>query len=86
MAKEHDVTLGALLIGLCVACGVFGVLTSQTITYYQRYFHDKWLYKCLVSASNFDASGARPIHVGWQVGMLWYVRCHLARAAFAQLL
>lgn len=52
MPHEYDVTLGALLIGLSVACGVFGVLTSQTITYYQRYFHDKWLYKTLVSAQN----------------------------------
>ena len=50
MAQDFDSTLGAMLIGFCLSCMVFGVLTQQTITYYQRYFHDKWLYKILASA------------------------------------
>ncbi|KAF6747878.1 hypothetical protein DFP72DRAFT_587818 [Ephemerocybe angulata] len=44
----YHATLGALLIGFSVSCGVFGVLSQQTMTYYQRYFHDKIVYKLMV--------------------------------------
>ncbi|PPQ64158.1 hypothetical protein CVT24_008793 [Panaeolus cyanescens] len=43
-------TLGAASIGFSVSCVVFGVLTMQAFTYYQRYPEDKWPYKILVAA------------------------------------
>lgn len=42
-------TIGPLLVGFSITCGIFGVLSQQTITYYQRYFHDRLIYKSLVS-------------------------------------
>lgn len=45
----YHATLGALFIGFSCSCAVFGVLTQQMITYYQRYFHDKIVYKLVVA-------------------------------------
>ncbi|KAF9046170.1 hypothetical protein BJ165DRAFT_1527303 [Panaeolus papilionaceus] len=42
-------TLGAASIGFSASCVVFGVLTMQAFTYYQRYPEDKWPYKVLVA-------------------------------------
>ena len=48
LPSSHE-TVGALTIGFALTCAVFGILTQQTVTYYQRYFQDRLVYKSLVS-------------------------------------
>ncbi|KAF8886200.1 hypothetical protein BD779DRAFT_1786648, partial [Infundibulicybe gibba] len=45
-----DDTLGAIFIGFSLSCVAFGVLTSQTFTYFKRYPSDRPAYKLLVSS------------------------------------
>ncbi|PPQ72256.1 hypothetical protein CVT26_006983 [Gymnopilus dilepis] len=43
-----DNTLGACFIGFAVACGLYGIVASQTFSYFRNYPGDKNLYKALV--------------------------------------
>jgi hypothetical protein len=43
-----DSTLGAAFIGFAVSCFVFGVLTTQCLTYFRLFPRDKVIYKALV--------------------------------------
>ncbi|EAU86310.1 hypothetical protein CC1G_08034 [Coprinopsis cinerea okayama7 len=40
-------TLGAALIGFCLACAVFGIFTTQVFIYYRQFYQDKKAYKIL---------------------------------------
>ncbi|KAG2009652.1 hypothetical protein CC2G_012557 [Coprinopsis cinerea AmutBmut pab1-1] len=42
-------TLGAALIGFCLACAVFGIFTTQVFIYYRQFYQDKKAYKILVA-------------------------------------
>jgi len=44
-------TIGPLIIGFSITCGIFGILSQQTLTYYRRYTQDRLIYKSLVSAT-----------------------------------
>ncbi|KAK7040658.1 hypothetical protein VNI00_009564 [Paramarasmius palmivorus] len=44
-----DSTLGAAFIGFAVSCFVFGVLTTQCLTYFRLFPRDRVIYKALVS-------------------------------------
>lgn len=50
VAAVYDVrdTLGALLIGVLIACCLFGIITVQTFTYYTRFPNDKLHLKAIV--------------------------------------
>jgi len=41
-------TLGAIFVGFALACGVYGVLTSQIFSYFRNYPSDKLHFKLLV--------------------------------------
>ncbi|PFH51227.1 hypothetical protein AMATHDRAFT_59512 [Amanita thiersii Skay4041] len=43
-------TLGAMFVGFCVACVIFGVLSIQVFTYFRRFPSDRSVYKVLVAA------------------------------------
>ncbi|KAJ6522997.1 hypothetical protein B0H19DRAFT_1277083 [Mycena capillaripes] len=43
-----DATLGAAFIGFAFSCVVFGVITNQVYTYFQRYPEDEIMYKSIV--------------------------------------
>ncbi|PPQ85170.1 hypothetical protein CVT25_004177 [Psilocybe cyanescens] len=42
-------TLGAVLVGFALACGVYGILAAQVFSYFRSYPGDKTIFKCLVS-------------------------------------
>jgi len=46
-------TLGALLVGVLIACCLFGIITVQVFTYYTRFPDDKLYLKAIVR-SFFD--------------------------------
>ncbi|KAF9465362.1 hypothetical protein BDZ94DRAFT_394202 [Collybia nuda] len=46
---SFDSTLGAASIGFSVSCVVFGVLSTQAFTYFQKYPSDRPAYKVLVA-------------------------------------
>ncbi|KAF8194063.1 hypothetical protein K438DRAFT_1969353 [Mycena galopus ATCC 62051] len=49
-----DATLGAAFVGFAFSCAVFGVITSQIFSYFQRYPGDKILYKFMVRSGVMD--------------------------------
>ncbi|TFK27563.1 hypothetical protein FA15DRAFT_701772 [Coprinopsis marcescibilis] len=48
LGLTYHSTLGAASVGFSISCAVFGMLTTQVIIYYQRYFEDTNGYKILV--------------------------------------
>lgn len=50
ISLKFDNSLGATLIGFSVSCVVFGTLSTQCFSYFQRYPLDKPVYKILVCA------------------------------------
>ncbi|KAM6494506.1 hypothetical protein JOM56_010867 [Amanita muscaria] len=47
---NYESTFGALLIGFGLSCVIFGILSIQTFTYFQRYPSDLLAYKLLVAS------------------------------------
>jgi len=45
-----DSTLGAVLIGFALSCGVYGILLTQVFSYFRNYPGDKSYFKYLVSS------------------------------------
>lgn len=54
MAFAFDNTLGAVLIGFAVACVVYGILLTQTFSYFSLYPSDRPVYKILVRHCGSD--------------------------------
>jgi hypothetical protein len=48
-APNIDSTLGALSIGFALSCMVYGILASQTFSYFRNYSGDRLYLKVLVS-------------------------------------
>ena len=49
---QIDATLGAVFIGFAVSCVVYGILLSQTASYFKNYPGDRPIYKYLVRVSS----------------------------------
>ncbi|KAF8624409.1 hypothetical protein AX15_005890 [Amanita polypyramis BW_CC] len=46
---DYNRTLGAVFIGFGLSCVIFGILSAQTFTYFQRFPKDVFAYKALVT-------------------------------------
>jgi len=67
--------IGPMVIGFGLCCVVFGILSQQTVTYYQRYFHDRLRYKFLVGLLFYFKSAVASPHVTTSAGWDSLVGC-----------
>lgn len=68
---SFDSTLGAASIGFSVSCVVFGVLSTQVFTYFQRYPSDRPAYKILVRFAFFAVACSATQQYAIKVIGLW---------------
>ncbi|KAJ7347936.1 hypothetical protein DFH08DRAFT_866945 [Mycena albidolilacea] len=76
-----DASLGALQIGVFVSHVLFGVTTTQTYNYYNRFPDDSPKIKALVCTRRIESCLGRVMHITdhrWQVAFVWV--CDAAHA------